>query len=129
MLDKAKKFTIFAKITTLTMPKTKDYNQMTLAEFIETELFREHLEGVLNNLLHGYNEIATDAHRKGKEPKKAPLINLVQEGLLDDTDKFLQEYYLVLGKVSTRTSGERTTIREIGDEAFHEAIASLQNKK
>lgn len=111
------------------MPKTKDYNQMTLAEFIETKLFREHLEGVLNNLLHGYNELTTNAYQKSKELKKAPLINLVQEGLLDDTDRFLQEYYLVLGKVSTRVSGERTTIKEIGDEALHEAIASLQNNK
>jgi len=111
------------------MPKVNDYMQMTLAEFIETELFKEHLEGVLNNLLHGYNELTTDAYQKSKELKKAPLVNLVQEGLLDDTDKFIQDYRLVLGKVSTRSSGERITIKEIGDEAVHEAIVSLQNKK
>lgn len=111
------------------MPKVNDYMQMTLAEFIETELFKEHLEGVLNNLLHGYNELTTDAYQKSKELKKAPLINLVQEGLLDDTDKFIQEYRLVLDKASTRSSGERITIKEIGDEALHEAITSLQNKK
>ena len=107
------------------MPKVNDYMQMTLAEFIETELFKEHLEGVLNNLLHGYNELTTDAYQKGKELKKAPLINLVQEGLLDDTDRFIQEYRLVLDKASTRSSGERITIKEIGDEALHEAVTSL----
>lgn len=112
------------------MPKQKDYKQMTVEEFLQTELFKQHLEDVLNNLLHGYNEITTDAKQKGKEPKKAPLINLVQEGLLDNTDKFIQEYYKVLSKsLSTRPSGERKTIREIGDEALHEAIASLQNRK
>lgn len=111
------------------MPKVNDYTQMTLAEFIETELFKEHLERVLNNLLHGYNELIADAYQKSKELKKAPLVNLVQEGLLDDTDKFIQEYRLVLDKTSTRSSGQRITIKEIGDEALHEAIASLQNKK
>lgn len=111
------------------MPKVNDYTQMTLAEFIETKLFKEHLEGVLNNLLQGYNELTTDAYQKSKELKKAPLVNLVREGLLDDTDRFIQNYRLVLSKASTRSSGERITIKEIGDEALHEAIASLQNKK
>lgn len=112
------------------MPRQKDYKQMTVEEFLQTELFKQHLEDVLNNLLRGYNEITTDAKQKGKELKKAPLINLVQEGLLDDTSKFLQEYYKVLSKsLSTRPSGERKTICKIGDEALHEAIASLQNRK
>lgn len=112
------------------MPKQKDYKQMTVEEFLQTELFKQHLEDVLNNLLHGYNEITTDAKQKGKELKKAPLVNLVQEGLLDNTDKFIQEYYKVLSKsLSTRPFGERKTIQEIGDEALHEAIASLQNNK
>lgn len=111
------------------MPKRKDYQQMTVEEFLQTELFKQHLEDVLNNLLHGYNEITEDAKQKGKELKKAPLVNLVQEGLLDDTDKFIKEYYSVLGRISTRSHGQRITIKEIGDEALHEAIASLQNNK
>lgn len=111
------------------MPKVNDYTQMTLAEFIETELFKEHLERVLNNLLYGYNELITDAYQKSKELKKNPLVNLVQEGLLDDTDKFIQEYRLVLDKASTRSSGQRITIKKIGDEALRESITLLQNKK
>lgn len=111
------------------MPKQKDYQQMTVGEFLQTEFFKQHLEDVLNNLLHGYNEITTDAKQKGKELKKAPLVNIVQEGLLDDTDKFIKEYYSILGRISTRSYGERITIKEIGDEALHEAIASLQSSK
>ena len=112
------------------MAKDKNYKQMAVEEFIQTELFRQHLENVLNDLLHGYNELNREAAAAGMEMKKAPLINLVQEGLLDDTLKFLQEYYKVLSKsLSTRPSGERKTIREIGDEALHNALNSLKEKK
>lgn len=112
------------------MPRQKDYKQMTVEEFLQTELFKRHLEDVLNNLLHGYNELTHGMPTAEKAIKKAPLINLVQEGLLDDTSKFLQEYYKVLSKsLSTRPSGERKTIREIGDEALHSAIRSLETKK
>lgn len=111
------------------MAKGKDYKQMIVEEFIQTELFKEHLEDVLNDLLHGYNELNQEVAAVRMEMKKAPLINLVQEGLLDDTTKFLQEYYNVLGKSSMRPSGERKTIREIGDEALHNALNSLNEKK
>lgn len=111
------------------MAKGKDYKQMTVEEFIQTELFKEHLEDVLNDLLHGHNELSREAAYVRMELKRAPLIKLVQEGLLDDTTKFLQEYYNVLAKYSTRPSGERKTIREIGDEALHNALNSLNEKK
>lgn len=112
------------------MAKGKDYKQMTVEEFIQTDLFKEYLEDVLNDLLHGYNELNQEAAAVRMEMKKAPLINLVQEGLLDDTTKFLQEYYKVLSKsLSIRPSGERKTIREIGDEALHNALNSLNEKK
>jgi hypothetical protein len=112
------------------MAKSKDYKQMTVEEFIQTKLFKEHLEDVLNDLLHGYNELNREAAAVGMEMKRAPLIKLVQEGLLDNTTKFLQEYYKVLSKsLSTRPSGERKTIREIGDEALHNALNSLNEKK
>lgn len=112
------------------MAKGKDYKQMTVEEFIQTDLFKEHLEDVLNDFLHGYNELTHGMPTAERCVKKAPLINLVQEGLLDSTSKFLQEYYKVLSKsLSTRPSGERKTIREIGDEALHSAIRSLETKK
>lgn len=112
------------------MPKQEDYKQMTVEEFLQTELFKQHLEDVLNNLLHGYNELTHGMPTAEKAIKKAPLINLVQEGLLDNTDKFIQEYYKVLSKhLSERPSGERKTICEIGDEALHSAIRSLETKK
>lgn len=112
------------------MPKQEDYKQMTVGEFLQTELFKQHLEDVLNDLLHGYNELTHGMPTAEKAIKKAPLINLVQEGLLDNTSMFTQEYYKVLSKhLSERPSGERKTIREIGDEALHKAIASLQNNK
>lgn len=111
------------------MVKSKGYKQMTVEEFIQTELFKEHLEDVLNDLLHGYNELNREVAAVRMELKKAPLINLVQEGLLDNASKFLQEYYKVLDKSSTRPSGERKTIQEIGDEALHNALNSLNEKK
>lgn len=111
------------------MAKGKDYKQMTVEEFIQTELFKEHLEDVLNDLLHGYNELNREAAAVKMEMRRAPLIKLVQEGLLDNTSKFLQEYYKVLSKSSTRLSGERKAIREIGDEALHNALNSLNEKK
>lgn len=110
------------------MAETKDYKRMTVEEFIETQLFIDCVDDVLNDLLHGYNEIGREASAVGKKMKKAPLINLVEEGLLDDTTKFIQEYYKVLAKMSERTAGERTTIRGIGNEALHKAVASLAPK-
>ena len=111
------------------MSKQEGYRQMTVKEFLQTELFKEHLENVLNNLLHGYNELTISVYQKSKELKKAPLINLIQEGLLDDTSRFIKEYYSILGRISTRSHGERITIKEIGDGAIHSAIRSLETKK
>ena len=110
------------------MATKPNYEKMTVAEFIETDLFKEHLENVLNSILLGYNEydrVRTD----GQRFKAAPLIRLIEEGLLDDTKKFMAEVWQVIGHISERSSGQRKCIEEIVGEAIHSALASLKKSK
>ena len=110
------------------MATKPNYEKMTVAEFIETDLFKEHLEEVLNSVLLGYNEY--DKKRvDGQRFKASPLINLIEEGLLDDTEKFMVEVWRVLGLISERPSGQRKCIEEIVGEAIHSALASLKKSK
>lgn len=109
------------------MAVKKDYKKMTVGEFIETELFRTHLENVINDLLHGYNEFAKDMP-EGKRFIKAPVINLIEGKLLDDTNKFFEEYRKVLNRQSDYSSSNRQCILEIGGTAIHNALASISKK-
>ena len=103
--------------------REKSVNDMVVDEVIHNPEFPKQLRKIQEELLKAH--LYTTSH--GGRPSK-DLTYLIQNGYLNGTTKFINEYRLVLMKVSALPDKYRKSIGAIGDKAFSQAVIMLQKK-
>lgn len=102
----------------------KSVNEMMVDDVIHNPEFPKQLRKVQTELLKSY--FYGTSH--GGKPNK-DLLYLIDNGYLKGTSKFIQEYRLILMKVSALPDKYRKSIGAIGDKALSLTVMQLQKKE
>lgn len=99
-------------------------NQMMVDDVIHNPEFAVQLKKVQAELLKSHLYTTTHGGRPNKD-----LVYLIDNGYLKGVTKFINEYRLVLMKVSALPDKYRKSIGAIGDKALSATVMELQKKE
>ena len=103
--------------------KSPSVNDMLVDDVIHHSVFKKEVAKVQKEILQSANSTITHGGRINKNLKI-----LIDSGYFTGTGKFIDEYRLILMKVSALPNAQRDALGAIGDKAFTKSVEKLQKE-